>query len=187
LNDSLARFNASPREEAERDLYSCFANRSWAAAVAGSRPYGDFNQVLAAAESAWSGLAPADWLGAFAAHPRIGERGGHSPAASELEQAGVMQASADTRAALAAENRRYEARFGHVFLIAAAGRGPDEILDALRIRMDNDAERELAVAAGEHRKITRLRLERLLSAPQPASSPLPALTRRPPRKRGGGK
>ena len=64
---------------------------------------------------------------------------------------------------LAHENRRYEARFGHVFLIAAAGKDAEEILAALRLRMGNDPETEDRVAAHEHRKIARMRLERMMS------------------------
>lgn len=64
---------------------------------------------------------------------------------------------------LAEGNRRYEARFGHVFLIAAAGKSPDEILAALRARMGNDPMTEAQVAAAEHRKIARMRLERLVA------------------------
>ena len=75
-----------------------------------------------------------------------------------------MQASVETLAALTAENRRYETRFGHVFLIAASGRSGEQILASLRQRMDNDPATELEVAADEHRKITRLRLERLVKA-----------------------
>lgn len=164
MNESTASFNSLPREEAERRLYSCFANRGWAARVAGGRPYADLTALLESADSAWSALAPSDWLDAFAAHPRIGEPGGHSPAASEREQSRVMQASVETLAALTAENRRYETRFGHVFLIAASGRSGEQILASLRQRMDNDPATELEVAADEHRKITRLRLERLVKA-----------------------
>ncbi|HKV89457.1 MAG TPA: 2-oxo-4-hydroxy-4-carboxy-5-ureidoimidazoline decarboxylase [Candidatus Dormibacteraeota bacterium] len=163
-NQDLERFNGLPREEAEGALLACFANHEWSARMAAGRPYRDVDQVLAAAEQAWTGLKPGDWLRAFAAHPRIGERGGHAPASSDREQAAVTQASAATRAALAAENREYEERFGHVFLISASGRGADEILHALRQRMKNDPFRELEVAAAEQRKITRLRLLALLNA-----------------------
>jgi OHCU decarboxylase len=158
LSDGLDRFNALPAAEAEELLYSCFAERSWASHMASGRPYRDLDVLLAAAESAWSELKPGDWLRAFAAHPRIGDRGGHAPAASEREQSGVRQASAGTLAVLAAENREYEARFGHVFLIAARGRSADEILRDLRRRMSNDPYTELEVAAAEQRKITRMRL-----------------------------
>ena len=163
MSDGIASFNRLSAEEAERRLYSSFANRGWAARVAAGRPFKDLTELLASADSAWSELEPSDWVEAFAAHPRIGERGGHSPASSGREQSRVMQASDQTLAALWAENRTYETRFGHVFLIAASGRSADEILESMRQRMNNDPATELEVAAEEHRKITRLRLERLLN------------------------
>jgi 2-oxo-4-hydroxy-4-carboxy-5-ureidoimidazoline decarboxylase len=46
-----------------------------------------------------------------------------------------------------------------VFLICATGRTSEEMLAALRKRLRNDPETELKVAAAEHAKITRLRLE----------------------------
>jgi OHCU decarboxylase len=162
LNDGLARFNAATTEEAERLLYGCFAQRGWAAKVAAGRPYRDLTALLARADAAWSELAPAGWLEAFAAHPRIGERGGHSPDASNREQSEARRASVATLEALAAENREYEARFGHVFLISATGRTADDMLEELRRRMRNAPATELQVAAAEHRKITRLRLDHLL-------------------------
>jgi len=74
-----------------------------------------------------------------------------------------MQASTETLDALAAENRQYEKRFGHVFLIAASGRSGDEILSELRRRMSNDPASELAEATGELRAIVQVRLARMLS------------------------
>ena len=81
---------------------------------------------------------------------------------SKGEQSLVSQASTTTRMALSAENRNYEAHFGHVFIIAARGRHAEEILHALRQRMTNDPVKELEVAAGEQRKITRQRLLAML-------------------------
>jgi 2-oxo-4-hydroxy-4-carboxy-5-ureidoimidazoline decarboxylase len=104
-----------------------------------------------------------EWLQVIAAHPRIGEGGGHSPAASAREQSRAMQASAQALEALAAENRQYEKRFGHVFLIAASGRGGDEILAELRRRMNNEPATELAEARRELRRIVQLRLRKMLS------------------------
>jgi OHCU decarboxylase len=161
LSDGLARLNSLPADEAERALYGCFADHGWAASVALGRPFDGLTALFAAADSAWAALKGDDWLGAFTAHPRIGEAGGHSPRLSEREQSRLMGASTQTLAALTAENRRYEERFGHVFLMAAQGRSGDEILDSLRARMNNSAAAELEIAAGEQRKITRLRLEQL--------------------------
>ena len=61
-----------------------------------------------------------------------------------------------------AGNREYDDRFGHIFLISAANRNAEEILANLRSRLDNDPDTEVKVAAEQHRRITRLRLERLL-------------------------
>ena len=110
----------------------------------------------------WTELAPSDWLEAFEAHPRIGERGGRSPDSSDIEQSRIMGARDETLAVLAEENRRYEERFGHVFLISAAGRTAMDVLAALRQRIDNDPVSEVKVAAEEQRKITRLRLQSML-------------------------
>ena len=74
----------------------------------------------------------------------------------------MQDASDSSRAAIAAGNREYEERFGHVFLISAAGRSPQEILSQLTKRLDNSPEEELRVAAQEHLRITRLRLDRML-------------------------
>lgn len=162
MNDGLQRFNELPAEVAEDALYGCFANRRWANAVSAGRPYASAAAALAAAEQAWAGTSDVEWLAAFEAHPRIGERGGRVPGVSEREQSGVRAGDPKTLAALAVENREYEKRFGHVFLIAARGRTADEILEALRARMGNDPATELKVAAGEQRKITRFRLQDML-------------------------
>jgi OHCU decarboxylase len=154
----LIEFNSLSSEEARRRLYACFALQKWARRVADGRPYPDLAPLLEAADQAWSELELADWTEALAGHPRIGERGGSSPAASEREQSGVRKAPAETLDRLAEENRRYEARFGFVFLVSAAGRSADEILAELRARMGNDPVTEARVAAAEHRKIARLRL-----------------------------
>jgi OHCU decarboxylase len=118
---------------------------------------------MAAADVIWAKLKPSDWLEAFGAHPRIGESGGRSPESSEREQSRIMGAGDEILATLAEENRRYDKRFGHVFLISAAGRSASDVLVALRQRIDNDPATEFKVAAEEQRKITRLRLESMLS------------------------
>ena len=163
MSDRLPWFNDLAQADAEHVLYGCLANRTWAERVAADRPYEDLESLLAMADIASAELSDREWMDAFAAHPRIGERGGHAPVASEGEQRRVMDASPDTLSALAVENRRYEERFGHVFLIAASGRSAVEILAELRRRMNNDSATELLEAAREQRRIARLRLEKALS------------------------
>jgi len=160
--EGLERFNGLPGEAAVAELLAVCHSRRWAERVAAGRPYADLEALQAAADGIWMELDPADWLEAFQAHPRIGESGGRSAGWSRQEQAGVGGAGADVRERLAQGNADYERRFGHVFLISAAGRDAAELLDALQARLGNDPETELRVAAGEHRRITRLRLEQLV-------------------------
>jgi 2-oxo-4-hydroxy-4-carboxy-5-ureidoimidazoline decarboxylase len=165
---SLAEhLNALSEADARAELLRCCASSRWAAAMVRARPFASDAAVLAQADRAWWALGPDDWHEAFAAHPRIGDRASADPrhAAtrdwSRREQAGAATADEGVRAALAAGNAAYERRFGHVFLVRAAGRSAEEILAELRRRLGNDPDAELREAAGEQAAITRLRLERL--------------------------
>lgn len=133
------------------------------------RPFGSLTSVLASAEAVWQGLAPTDWREAFAHHPRIGEsRAAGSPTARSVqwsagEQAGMTSADAELRAEMARLNRDYEARFGYLYLVSAAGKTAEELRNLARQRLLNPPDTELATAAQEQLTITTLRLEKLLA------------------------
>jgi 2-oxo-4-hydroxy-4-carboxy-5-ureidoimidazoline decarboxylase len=156
-------FNALSEEEAADRLYTCLANRRWAAEVSSRRPYADAQSFLTAAWNGLDGLTDDEWVAAFKAHPRIGERGGDAPASSEREQSRAMRSAPVTLGALEAENREYEEKFGHVFLIRARGRSGEEILSELRRRMRNEPAVELAEARRELAQIAEERLSQLVS------------------------
>ncbi len=162
MSKGLEDFNFLPSAEAERRLHECFANWRWAKRIAAGRPYISDNAFIDAAGAAQDELTPAEWSAAIASHPRIGERGGHAPAASEREQRLAMHGSAETLAALADQNRNYETRFGHVFLIAAEGLTVEQILAELRQRIANDPATELAEVHKQAVAITSLRLNAML-------------------------
>ena len=113
-------------------------------------------------------LAPSDWLEAFASHPRIGEpskatqQGELGNAWAAAEQSGMQAARQDVRGALADANRKYEQRFGYIYIVCATGKTAEEMLALAQERLRNDPRDELNVAAEEQRKITRLRLDKLL-------------------------
>jgi 2-oxo-4-hydroxy-4-carboxy-5-ureidoimidazoline decarboxylase len=120
------------------------------------RPY---PSAAAAADAADAILATLTWddvREAMDSHPRIGARVSGQSAA---EQSGVADA---TRAALHAGNAAYEERFGHVFLICATGLSGEQMLAALRERLNNDEQSERVVASAELRKITVLRVRKAL-------------------------
>jgi len=154
--------NALSDEQARAALARCCGARHWVDGMLAARPFASDAELLAAAERVWWSLGGADWLEAFATHPRIGARAEAMTDWARREQAGANGVAEATLAALALGNRTYEDRFGHVFLICATGRTAEEMLGALRGRLTNDPATELRVAAEEQAKITRLRLDRLV-------------------------
>src|SRR5262249_10900880 len=106
-------------------------------------------------------LTPPDWLEAFASHPKIGERRPVS-AWSSTEQAGMQSADDDVRAQMARLNGEYEKRFGFIFIVCATGKAPGEMLALLEAGIGNQPDIELSLAAEEQRKITALRLAKLV-------------------------
>ncbi|HYN19837.1 MAG TPA: allantoicase [Thermoanaerobaculia bacterium] len=162
---SLDLLNVLPGQNVFERLLTCCASRNWAFKVAGARPFHSFDALHAGSGHGFDELRRDDWLEAFAAHPRIGERAageGVTSRWSAQEQSGTDEASPEILAQLNEANRLYEQRFGHVFLVCATGKTAFEMLDLLGHRLGNDADTELQVAAGEQRKITRLRLDKLL-------------------------
>jgi OHCU decarboxylase len=162
---TLSDLNALDDDVAVGALLRCCGSSRWARQMAAARPFANESALMAAADEIWSAADPEDWLEAFTAHPEIG--GGpaaQGPAAhwSDREQAGVAGAAEETRRRLAEANREYRSRFGYIFIICATGRTGDEMLAQLEARLRHDAGDELRVAAGEQRKITQLRLAKLL-------------------------
>ncbi len=75
----------------------------------------------------------------------------------------MKSATEQTTQQLADANRAYEERFGHIYIVCATGKSADEMLALARQRLGNTKEEELKVAAEEQRKITELRLKKLVS------------------------
>lgn len=162
----LDDFNGEPADRAAEALRACNAAPRFVAALVAGRPYPDAATLVARAEEVARALPWDEVSIALAAHPRIGDRPEGSSAearASRREQSSMSDAGEATRAALVEGNRAYEDRFGHVFLIRAAGRSPDEMLAELRRRLSNDDRAERAEATEQLAQITALRVRGLVS------------------------
>lgn len=153
----LRAFDALPAAAAERELLACCTAPRWAAQVVAGRPYGSVEALQDAAAAA---LTDADLDAALTGHPRIGDPTAAGQA--RREQGALQGAAPEVLAALAAGNRDYEERFGHVYLVRASGRGAQELLAILRERLGNDPGTERGVALAELAAITRIRLDRLI-------------------------
>lgn len=154
----------------EAGLLSTCGSHRWVASMLERAPFADVEELHAAAEVAFDELGEQDWLEAFGHHPRIGdvealrERFAASGAFSEREQAGLGETEDAIVEAIHRGNEEYEAKHGFVFLIRAAGRSAQEILEQQRARIQNDRPRELEIAASQQREITHLRLDASLQA-----------------------
>lgn len=153
----IEEFDRLPAAEARRELRTVCAAPRWAAQVAAGRPYGS---VAALQDAAAAALDARDLEAALAGHPRIGDP--RAGARSAAEQARVASAADEVRAALAAGNAEYERRFGHVYLVCAAGRSAEDLLATLRARLAHDATTERRVVLAELAAINRLRLAGLV-------------------------
>ena len=167
--NQLERLNSLPPDLAEAEFLKCCGSQPWAHEMTSARPFASVDQLCEKADAIWRSLGQQDWMEAFLAHPKIGEKkavvaqSDQAQGWSEQEQAGVQGALAGTRAALAEGNREYEQRFGFIYIVCATGKSSEELLGILQARLKNDSETELRNAADEQRKITRLRLEKLLN------------------------
>lgn len=168
MNQSINRINHLSPQQAEAEFLKCCGSTAWAKGMSDARPFADPDHLTKEADEIWWKLDADDWLEAFRAHPKIGEKKAAAAQSAEAqrwsaqEQSDTERAAAETKAALADGNREYEQRFGFIFIICATGKSAEEILAALNGRVNNDPEGELRVAAEEQRKITQLRLKKLL-------------------------
>jgi len=150
-------------------LGKCCASNAWVEAMQRAAPFAHDQQVEQQAVDIWQSLSPADWLEAFAAHPRIGDVASLRAkyAATEKwatsEQSGVASASDATLQRLAQQNASYEDKFGHLFIVCASGKSAEEMLALLEKRISNSPAEELPIAAAEQLKITLIRLRKISS------------------------
>jgi allantoicase len=168
--DGLAALSLLSKRIAVKSLLDCCGSRKWAEQLAALRPFANRAQLFEASDKIWNALSHHDWVQAFRHHPPIGgkqaadKQSTTASSWSSAEQSTAQVAAPALLTALANGNRAYTEKFGYVFLISAAGKTSEEILQAMQQRISNRPETELRVAAEEQNKITRLRLEKLLNS-----------------------
>ena len=102
MSEDLGRFNVLSVDEAAALLLPCCGSRAWARRMSEERPFQSLVDLQETSDRIWRSLGGEDWREAFAAHPRIGEKGSRW---SEAEQAGARGADAQTLAGLIEANR----------------------------------------------------------------------------------
>lgn len=168
MNKQLKQINDAPAEIAFRHFLDCCGSRQWAQKMVAARPFATADEMLDRAGKIWQNLDTEDWLEAFSAHPKIGARqavshqSAQSAQWSRGEQSGTQTAGESLLEALNEVNRLYEDKFGFIFIVCATGKSAEEMLSICRERAKNEAGTEIQIAADEQRKITKIRLKKLL-------------------------
>lgn len=136
--------------------------------MAESRPFAMLEDLYRKADNIWSALSPADWLEAFAEHQKTASKKS-DPVQKSLaaswsggDQLGAAAAENGVHEQLADANRLYEEKFGFIFIVCPVGKTADEVVASCRERFGNSVETEIGIAAEETRKITEVRLNKLL-------------------------
>jgi 2-oxo-4-hydroxy-4-carboxy-5-ureidoimidazoline decarboxylase len=168
--DELARFNTLPAVAAREALLDCCSSAAWAERMLSGRPYSSAKDAVRQSSAIVARLSQADLEAALAGHPRIGEQAGRqgqdsarSAAWSREEQSGVSGSDEQTARELAESNIEYERRFGHIYLVSAAGRTGQQLLTLLRARLANSPTTEWQFVRTELQKIIEIRLRILLA------------------------
>lgn len=166
---TLSELNNLSNEQRKESLRKCCGAEAWVEEMNGAFPFSNKEALLQKADDVWNHLNEDDWLEAFSHHPKIGdvaslkEKFANTAKWAAGEQASVQQASQQTLEELAKGNSDYEAKFGYIFIVCATGKSADEMLQLLKARLPNKKEDEIKLAAAEQAKITKLRLEKLLT------------------------
>ncbi|GMI72531.1 transthyretin-like protein, allantoin synthase [Hibiscus trionum] len=159
----------------EKEVLACCGSTHFAKQMAMASPFPSLDHAISIAKDIWFNKVDViGWLEAFAAHPQIGDSpSSHTTSAqwSKGEQSTALATATDAGLQeLSDWNARYRQKFGHVFLICAAGRSAAEILGELKSRYSNRPIVELEIASQEQMKITELRLRKLFSPKTKADS-----------------
>ena len=167
MNATLEAWNQADEATALEAMIACCGARRWAEQMVTLRPIGSVAELSVAADRVWSTVGEADWLGAFACHPRIGDRkaahaSAKSAAWSRQEQSSAAGADDRMIVELAEGNARYEERFGFTYIVCATGKSAEEMLAILKQRLDSDRETELRESAEQQRQIMQIRLGKWL-------------------------
>jgi 2-oxo-4-hydroxy-4-carboxy-5-ureidoimidazoline decarboxylase len=166
---TLETLNNLPLPQLKEALRQCCGATAWVEGMCKRFPVKDVEELYSIAADVWQNCSVEDWKEAFSHHPQIGDLAALKQKFAATaqwaagEQAAVQQATESTLQSLATGNRLYLEKFGYIFIVCATGRSAGEMLQLLNERLPNTPEEEIWKAMAEQEKITKIRLEKLLS------------------------
>jgi 5-hydroxyisourate hydrolase / 2-oxo-4-hydroxy-4-carboxy-5-ureidoimidazoline decarboxylase len=167
---NLAEFNAMEHREAKALLATTCGSGKWQELMMQHFPFESERSLVKIACDTWyDQLEHADWMEAFAQHPKIGdiksltEKFAATSHLAGKEQAAINNATDEVIMQLAKANELYETKFGFIFIVFATGKTAPEMLRILYDRIVNMHDEELVIAMGEQLKITIQRFKNILA------------------------
>jgi 2-oxo-4-hydroxy-4-carboxy--5-ureidoimidazoline (OHCU) decarboxylase len=147
VTGTVQQLNALPVDDLAAALSKCCSCTQWVAEMVRRRPYANETALREAAEAAWLAVDDTDLRTTL----------------STFITAVPLEGDEGTRAAAEMALRLYRHRFGYRFLTIPDNLAADELLMLVRIRLGHDEGPELRRSRLEFVRLTRLRLEQLLS------------------------
>lgn len=165
---TIIEFNQLEPSKKKALLTQCCGSSAWVEKMMNMPSVENLSNFFTCAEDVWYACKEEDWKEAFLHHPKIGDidalrKKFSSDQFAGTEQGSVSQASEATLQHLAEGNTVYEAKFGYIFIVCATGKSAGEMLDLLTRRLQNLPHEEIKIAMEEQNKITKLRLQKVLS------------------------
>jgi 2-oxo-4-hydroxy-4-carboxy-5-ureidoimidazoline decarboxylase len=166
---TLKELNNLDQRKLKEILSKCCGATAWVEKMAMIFPVKDSAVLFDKAEKIWFACNENDWKEAIRHHPKIGdinslkEKFGATANWASKEQSGVLETSQIVLVELARANDRYEEKFGYIFIVCATGKTAEEMLNILKMRLNNNPEEEIKISMMEQNKITKIRLQKLLS------------------------
>ena len=167
---TLEELNHLEEEECRQALFSCCGSTTWVGKMLVCRPFTNETELKEKAIELFRNCTKEDWLEAFSHHAKLGDRSKMKNSDrknmtewEKQEQAGTAAANDAILDKLEKANVDYENKFGFIYLLCATGKSASVMLGSLYERLPNDLHKEIGIAMEEQNKITKLRIEKLLS------------------------
>ena len=166
---TLQELNNLRQDQFRMEISKCCGSSNWVDYMTEKLPFASEKKLLSEAESVWQNCMKEDWIEAFSYHPKIGDienlekKFASTSKWAEQEQGEMDNSNKEIVQQFARLNQQYENRYGYIFIVFATGKSAQEMMELLENRINNNPEDEIKIAAAEQNKITKLRLQKLLS------------------------
>ena len=164
--DDLNRMDANAFTAA---LAQVFEHAPWVAArAAAKRPFASRAALHDAMKDAVSAASDAEQMALIRGHPELAGKAAVRreltvDSSNEQSGAGLTQCSPEEFALLTDLNRRYHAKFGFPFILAVKGHDRASVIREFARRVEQDRVAEFAECLAQIARITRFRLEALVT------------------------